>query len=305
MSIGHSGSEALALVVACSATKQAVPPPKLRLRSVMDRDLAERAAEWRRRLSVTPTPTVPAKALYAGSHWRWIREGHRRATEHFRVDLFIASAGYGLLSSDDDVKPYSATFACGSLDSVWRGPPHGDRRTYLHDWWQTLEGSARLREALTGQYQAVVFVLGANYVDALEEDLRYLHKSWADPDRFAVISAGSRDLNGLLPINASLRGRLGGTTISLNARAFAWLAASVETHAFRFLPMAAALKSLSPPLPANVRSQRRRITDGQLFLEIARIKRQKPGISRSNALRMLRKAGIACEQGRFHSAWAK
>ena len=63
--------------------------------------------------------------------------------------LWIASAGYGLVSPSDELVGYSATFARGSVDSVARPD---DPESLLSEWW---EGLCAARRNLTTKPCAV------------------------------------------------------------------------------------------------------------------------------------------------------
>ena len=118
----------VALVVACSQRKRTRPPSELRLSSI-DAAPDERAVQWSRRIHEVEAAQHRAQDLYVGDHWRAACEAYRLAQQYSsRAELWVVSAGYGLIPSSKTIKPYSATFATGSADSVWRGPADGDRQ---------------------------------------------------------------------------------------------------------------------------------------------------------------------------------
>jgi hypothetical protein len=298
-------SPRIALVVACTDRKRLAAPPLLRLGSV-NGDVGNRAAEWQQRLNTVDARTEVAEALYSGAHWHWARESYQ-LTKRFspRTELWIASAGYGLIRADEVIKPYSATFAPGVADSVWRGQGDGERKDRLHSWWRSVCRQTSLADLIPKRGQGIlVIAAGAAYVEAIEEDLRDAVGLDASSERVSVISVGSRNADGLLPVDSRLRRVVGGTNSALNARALAWLAAQAEVHRFHRSSMTAMLERAHAGLPEISSPPREAVTDDLVAAEIQRMRRRSPGISRTGALREFRGRGFACEQGRFAGIWA-
>ncbi len=295
----------VALVVACSHRKRVAAPNELRLSSIEGpRD--ERAVEWGRRIREIDAATHRAQHLYVGDHWRSACKAYRLALQYSsRAELWVMSAGYGLIASNKLIKPYSATFASGVADSVWRGPSDGARPETLRRWWNSLKHDVALddlhpiREA-----DALVIAVGADYLTALEADLQRVFRDDVRGDRVSVISAGTRgDEPPLLPVSGRFRVAVGGTDAALNARLLAFLARDAGAHQFQRSAMAAALNQMAAALPSGTRRAGKAAADAEIAVRIHELRQRLPGISRTSALRQLRAAGIACEQSRFASIW--
>jgi hypothetical protein len=247
-----------------------------------------------------------ADELYTGDHWQSIREAYRLASRYSsRAELWVISAGYGLIRSRTLIKPYSATFATGAADSVWRGRIEGDRPRRLQDWWQRLGHESTLADLLPQKEDGVVIVAaGTAYVTALQPDLEAARQLDVTDDRFSVISAGTRGDGALLPVSGRFRTAFGGTDSALNARVLCMLASEATLHRFSRVEMAALLRRLSRDTQPTERQAGRSSSDQQIAGRIRAIRRDVPGASRTEALRRLRSDGIACEQVRFASIWS-
>src|SRR5687767_10391584 len=79
--------------------------------------LEMRMDAWRNALNLTSQGAVPAEELYAGDHWSVVRSLRSVAPAGLDLQVWVASAGYGLLRSDALIRPYSATFARGAVDA--------------------------------------------------------------------------------------------------------------------------------------------------------------------------------------------
>jgi hypothetical protein len=288
------------LVAACAQRKRATPPDQLRL-STINGAPTDRLSEWQRRLAAVEAPLVPAESLYVGDHWHAVLEAFRIVQRYTpKVKLWVISAGYGLIPAQQMVKPYSATFAAGKPDSVWRGPADGPRGAGLKDWWRGLANGVVLSDLVT-RSGAVVVAAGAGYIEALEDDVAAAVES--GQGRVSVISAGSRNVPGLLPVTSSFRTYVGGTDSATNARVLALLAAECASHGFRSHEMAEHLNKVGAKLDSVPRITGRKASDREIQRQIRTLRHREPLLSRTAALRELRRRGTACEQGRFAELW--
>jgi hypothetical protein len=294
----------LALVVACADRKRVAPPLELRLRSVTG-SLDQRVHTWQHRVATIEAPRVPAVSLYAGDHWQAVLDAFRRCQRYTRrTDLWVVSAGYGLIPATALVKPYSATFAAGAADAVWRAGEDGERATAVRQWWAGLPHEVRLADLLEPSGDAAICVVaGANYVEALDSDLRDALAADGTGEQISVLSAGARRSGASLDVDERFRSLVGGVNSSLNARVLGWLADRAETHGFRRSALERVIGDTSASLPPLDRRQRQRATEDELERLIRQMVADDPGLSRTRGLQHLRGAGIACEQGRFRVAW--
>lgn len=292
----------IVLVVACSQRKREPVPFDLHLSSI-DAALDERAVQWRRRLDEVAAVRHCAQELYTGDHWHATCAAYNLAQRYSsRAELWVISAGYGLITSSKLIKPYGATFASGSADSVWRGPMEGDRQSRLQGWWQALPHDAILPDLLKGD-GTIVIAAGALYLEALDSELSTALRNDPSGERISIVSAGSRGNGALLPVNGQFRATAGGTDAALNARMLALLAADASVHHFRRSAMTSVLMRLASHLPMTTRRVGKAVTNDEVARRIIAIRRRLPTASRTQALREVRRAGIACEQSRFASIW--
>ena len=294
----------IALVVACSQRKREMPPIELRLSSI-DAAPEERAAEWSRRLATVEVVEHRAQNLYAGDHWHAACEAYRITRRYSaRAEFWVLSAGYGLFESNRLIKPYSATFASNSSDSVWRGLSDGDPQSCLREWWRGLRHEGSLVDLLSKDGN-VVIAGGAPYLNAIADDLGTAVEYDASGERISVISSGTRDHAALLPASGRFRTMVGGTDAALNTRLLALLAAEAPVHGFRRSDMTALLDRTAKGIrfSPTKRESGIKVSDEEVARHIDKVRRATPTASRTHALRELRRAGIACGQSRFAWLW--
>lgn len=167
------GNMRIAIVVPCTASKHE-PVGGLRIAQVVggQTDAQERFRGWREAVSASKK-ALKARDLYAGPRWQasmriaTAADGPRRD-----VDLYIASAGLGLIRADRRVPSYSATFSRGSDDSVVAPSISGrERRDATRQWWKALTRDSLSLRVLATDNGRLVVVLSPDYLDAVADDL--------------------------------------------------------------------------------------------------------------------------------------
>ncbi|MDE2799131.1 MAG: hypothetical protein OXI94_10755 [Gemmatimonadota bacterium] len=99
---------------------------------------------------------APAAKMYTGQQHRYLMEGLEQVREIYGqavVDLHIISAGYGLLNECDIIVPYDVTFPKKKREILARS--------------NSLQTPERV-ETLIADYELIFFLLGKEYVQALQ-----------------------------------------------------------------------------------------------------------------------------------------
>jgi len=216
------------------------------------------------------------------------------------VRLWACSAGYGLIPASAPVMPYHATLTPGQADSV-----PGNSAA----WWSELSqwpgpepSLARSIQALVAEDPGAVFllVLSRNYLNACGPDVAAARARISNPGQLMIVSAGTRpegDLADLMiPADARLQARFGGTRRALNARIGGHLLSAGIRDAAEATEHMRQLLAEQPPVP---RYDRVRQSDREVLERIAERLAHEPGASANRLLREFRDAGLACEQHRF------
>lgn len=303
----------LHIIASCTERKSQPVPAELQLRDVAEQETTVRARAWWSRLKSGRHDRFEARNLYAGEHWSVVLELPEVARENgFRPQLWVASAGYGLIPADAAIHPYSATFARGEEDSVVKDASNRDSAKQVQLWWKVLSehvgpsaGGARSIKALVSTEPHASFLIVASplYVTALAKDLAEAVGQLARPERLLIVSSPSPLSKGGLashwiPSSAHHQQRVKGSKISLHAR----VAREIITQARRSHLDAYAAKekyealieTSAPPLIPR----RSKMSDEQVRAYIEQA--VKDGVkSWSASHRLLRSQGRACEQSRF------
>jgi hypothetical protein len=305
----------LVIVASCTMRKKGDIPKALRFRRYARSSNGMRRVDaWRKALQTYDADTFPAARLYAGAFWSVVSELPTIARGRgISATLFIASAGYGLVSADAELKPYSATFSPGP-DSVVAHPLNRDSRgRSLRDWWRQLSswngprghhGPRRLEQIAKRRPGASMLVIASPvYVKAIADDLLRTAQALRRPESLVIVSSvsGFPDelTEHLVPSVARLQARLGGTLGSLHAR--------TARHLLKEAPLpldAVSLRAKYERIASRVKPlesiSRERRSDSEVRTFIRSHLKNAPK-SCTALLRVYRDSGFRCEQRRFRT----
>jgi hypothetical protein len=278
------GRRKLTIVVTCTDRKSATPAPALMVRNLPRLPLVERADLWRRAIGDAPNRKALSD-LYQGETWTQVRAlATKAANLGYEPTMLVASAGLGLQHGTTRAPSYSATFSTGHLDSVGASLPEA------RAWWGTLP------HAEIDPGGQAIWVLSEAYSRVLSQQLLD-----ATAPSGLLVFGGSRDLSDSVRIHPdrSLRRALGGTVTSLNVRsAVQWLNLSGGDDLFGTAARER-WRAWSREKRHHEIFDRKPVSDSAVLEFVAELRARQPNVSKTSALKVLREAGMACEQQRF------
>ena len=264
------------------------------------------AREWLRASS--EYNHVPARDLYCGAGWTSSLRAYEAACRVATTRLRIISAGYGLVTLDQLLPLYNATFA-SETNQVGRRVQMAGNLSQRHSaWWGAINaarGSSASPLADTLSDSACVMVaVGRNYFDAIEHDLLQL-QNHLGPGQLWIISTGVPTLPALqpslLPLSARIEYTLPGPRATLSQRVSEWLLREIipevgwdRVQIKRHLQQAERAADLR-----EVKPKRDKSTDQEVEFWIMAQLFTVPQKSVSSLLADYRASGQACEANRF------
>jgi len=299
------------VVVTCTKSKTVPVPVRLKLRAIKRGTVKQRATLWCERLKKSSAERIKVENIYKGDHWSAAKDIRNLAGgEKFKV--WVCSAGYGLLSLEDEVPSYSATFSGSHPDSVVAKSKVSDRRSGLADWWDALchwpksnlRPKRSIRHLASESPGVPLVVVGSDeYLFAMQRDLKAALAKLDSPNLLSILSAGCKQLDGLdqnlVPYDARMQNYVGGALRSLNMRVARWALGECG----RSRPTNKVLRNkVSKQLknqPAFAMPIRKPISDDAVRKFILRELNRNAQACHSPLLRKLREQNKACEQKRF------
>lgn len=299
------------IVASCTNRKRLPVPPDLRLRTVQSDNSHTRARLWFARLAKHRSAAFRAAELYGGDHWSVIQSLPVAAqAARLLPDLWVISAGYGLVSEKAPLRSYSATFGRGYPDSIARGD-RAEIEAVNQAWWNHLidwsgpQRAPRSLEMLVRQDpSAGMLIIGsADYIRAVEKDLLAASERLDDPRRLVIISsremAEGRLQAHVIASDARLQNRLGGARTSLHARVGRKLLGFSATCGWEVGRLRDRYRRMLASTPEDNVTERKRLTDEDVRQFIVQELTKDPRGKATGLLRRLRESGQACEQARF------
>lgn len=252
-------------------------------------------------------PRIPARRLYAG---RGFSEA-LAVVEARKADLWIASAGLGLVHGDDEVPGYDLTLSAGSDSSILNKIT--DSSFDAARWWSDLGRRRRPKRSLAGLLRAhpaghVVVSVPGSYLGLLQDDLLSTDSVTLRKLRIVGPLDLERVASRLRPLVMPYDDRLNGPASPLKGTR----ADFPQRAARHFLDLAcgdglsddpeadvARVRTSLRDLPWPEHPTRRQLGDDDIVKAILSNWERASGQS-TKMLRLLRDdEGIACEQSRF------
>jgi len=194
------------LIVTCVAQKKAkqshsILDPKISVGSLKDV-----FHQWRSVIDQSELKKTKAIDLYTGGLWGVFLDAWgvvRNKTE--KHQLWILSAGYGLINAEDEIVPYNITFQNSGhnipsvLEKIEYDSSPNSRMKTLQGWWQCLSQKDSFPNNITSLFSTfkkddyALVVLGKDYLNAVFHDLSTGIQSTQYPKKIAVISNNVND----------------------------------------------------------------------------------------------------------------
>lgn len=241
--------------------------------------------------------------LYQGEHW-----SVARSIPNAWVSVWTASAGFGLLSLEDTIPSYNATFSAQNANSVSRVRKTTARQTELSEWWSALQTRAdRPRTDTLASLIAdgpVIIAASQPYLQAMHGEIVDAHARAIHALVISTVGTVPSNLAHLrLPCDGRIRNVLGGSMGATSVRLAKELAKIPEDKFTRESAVVCTERLMTGCAPLQ-RFHRQPLSDDEVMEFIQSRRVDTPSISASRLLRELRDEGMACEQSRFGRLFA-
>lgn len=263
--------------------------------------------------AILTSATVCAEDLYKGGHWATAKA----ILKQYHVDLWILSAGLGLLHHKDKVIPYKATFALGYEESIPTYSHEYVGKTFHRTWWKELSQRSSFKsqhptsitELMKKKNKDFFIICGSpDYINAIELDVINGLEYLLNPKNQVLIITSKK-------INVRLEGYLFKTSqkmvqclkcnmLMLNISMAKYIInefLSSGSNDLNEISVHITDKMNDLPEREIIKGIRRSPEEVNHF--ILKMIHQEPGISATHALRTFRDAGNSFEEKRFRAAF--
>jgi hypothetical protein len=270
------------------------------------------AAAWTGRLATEQESGILARRLYSGDHWKIASQlPHAARQAGVAADLWVVSAGYGLIPSDATVASYSATFSQAHPDEIVRRF-HPTAANAKAVWWEELARWAgpapgsprRIRDVARENPAAPILAIASpSYLEAIEHDLLEAVEMLASPSLLVIVAAGARKVgplaSHLVDCDARFQAALGGARMSLNQRIARHVLLNSPPWPWSAEGFSKVLASTCAQQERSLARAGKKLTDNEVKQYLSKRLSADPRSRPTGLLRELRSSGISCEQKRF------
>nr|WP_217437033.1 hypothetical protein [Serratia fonticola] len=263
--------------------------------------------------AILTSATVCAEDLYKGGHWATAKA----ILKQYPVDLWILSAGLGLLHHKDKVIPYKATFAVGYEESIPSYSHEYVGKTFHRTWWKEIserscfksQHPTSITELMKKNNRDFFIICGSpDYINAIELDvingLEYLVDS-----KKQLLIITSKKINNrlegyLFKTSQKMANWLKCNMLMLNISMAKYIINDFTSNKSNDLnEISLHISDALSELPEREIKKGIRRSPEEVNHFILKMMHQEPGISATHALRTFRDSGNSFEEKRFRAAF--
>lgn len=261
--------------------------------------------------AISTSATVYAEDLYKGGHWATAKA----ILTDYPVDLWVLSAGLGLLHHKDKVVPYRATFAVGYDESIPLYSQEYVGRSFHRTWWKEItsrsifksEHPASILDLMKKNKKDYYVICGSpDYINAIELDIINGLEYLVDAKKQLLIIT-SKKINDrltayLFKTNQNMAQWLRCNMLMLNISVAKYIVKEFTSKKFNNLnELSQKLVEELKELPEREVKKGIRRSPEEVRSFILKLMQQKPDLSATNALREFRNSGNSFEEKHFRA----
>ncbi|MGR6751297.1 hypothetical protein [Aeromonas sp. s7(2024)] len=304
------------LITTCSNSK-GKSNSTLRLDGIKHKydNLHELALSWSNLITENMQNNQPTDAinLYKGSHWT----NALKAKKHEFVDLWVISAGLGLINANDSTINYQATFTPNCDDSI---PTYGmTSKESSRVWWSHLckiknnySRCKSIAHLMQSKHDELFIIAGSNiYINAILDDLIQGAKFLSNPQKQLVIITSSTESfsekkiikDCFLSSSKLMLPWLKCNATSLNICLANKFIELLKEQNFDYCSTKNSINQMHNTIPAIVKSDKIKCTDEYLRIYISTELQSNSNLSATKCLIKLRSSGRCAEERRFRKVF--
>ena len=202
------------VIVTCAANKTVDVPEELQFGKLPTLPVTESVNEWINRLKSTDVNLVKMIDLYKGGYWNIVKD----INQNPKVDnVWVLSAGYGIINANQSVKPYAIALKDNSYDSIKLNTEGQNKQSYSQ-WWDMI--TTKRKVSITDIYNQNpndIFIVYASfeYMKAIKNDFINI----VDKPNVLIVSPDTKIKEftpHILNTNLRLRSFLGGNKMTVS-----------------------------------------------------------------------------------------
>lgn len=289
------------IISSCTSSKKYPPSDLLELTRIDDTLHLEDASElWIKNINMNNSPQYKASQLYKGGVWKVTLDIKDILSKKMQTDLYVASAGYGLIHSDKNIYSYDCTFSPGDSNSISKFNNYLDSPSNIL-WWDRINTFSSDSFSIDSYF---FIILPHDYLFASQNFIKeIIHKY---NKKVFIFTANQKPIptfmdQNIIKFDSRFNSFQTGVMINMLQRAVFWLSNEIVRQDIPLIHKdlqnhidmkLAQYKTFTMPV-------RRQLPEEEIYEKIRLMILYKNISSASQGLKYFRQLGFACEQKRF------
>lgn len=255
---------------------------------------------WNRDIEEKVGPKYKAIELYKGCAWQASLDTKTALSNKFKTDLYVASAGYGLIHSETKIFSYDSTFASSTSNSLSKFI-NTSKRSANVEWWNSIN-SFSVSSFPKESYFFIV--LPHEYLIAAQDTIEQLIEIFNS--NVFIFTANKHSIpsfmkNNIIKFDSRFNNFQTGVISNMLQRAVSWLSSEIVEKNIQIShkELQRYIESQMAIYEVFKMPIRTKLTEEEICENIKKMITNELISSATHGLRRFRKLGFACEQKRF------
>lgn len=261
---------------------------------------------WNKNISDKKISTYKANELYKGGSWKATKKTREILSTIFKTNLYIASAGHGLIHEETSVCSYNSTFASSTANSISKFMKDNSIKGNTI-WWNSIN---KFDFQIFTSDSIFFIILPHNYLLATQETIHTLIKNYND--NVFIFTANKHSIpsfmqNNIIKFDSRFNNFQSGVISNMLQRAVLWLANEIVIKNLKL-----SHNTLQNHIELEMSQYdnftmpiRIKLSEEEIIEIIKNMILNDHITSASKGLKVFRNNGYACEQNRFSKLFKK
>ena len=289
------------IISSCTNSKKQIPNESLKIESFnKNMDLEDIIKIWNNNIQKQGEASYKVSELYKGGSWKASVDTKKILCTKHRTELYIASAGYGLIHSEEKILPYDSTFASSTTNSINKFKNTSKIKANTR-WWNSIN---TFSPASFSDESYFFIILPHSYLLAAQDTIKSLINTF--DQKVFIFIANKHSLpefmsDNIIKFDSRFNSFQSGVLSNMLQRAVLWLSNEII---IKGLPLShVALQNHIENEMLNhdtfVMPIRIKLSEEEQYKKIKSMIEEENIQSASKGLKAFRAKGYACEQKRF------
>lgn len=295
------------IISSCTNNKKQPSNHSLNIESFdTDMKLNDMIKIWNKNISDKKNSTYKANKLYKGGSWKATKKTHEILSTIFKTNLYITSAGHGLIHEETNICSYNSTFAPSTANSISKFINESNKKANTI-WWNSIN---KFDFKIFTSDSIFFIILPHDYLLAVEETIYTLIKDYNE--NVFIFTANKHSIpsfmqKNIIKFDSRFNNFQSGVISNMLQRAVLWLANEIVIKNIKISHNALQnhIESEMQQYDNFTMPIRVKLSEEEIIEKIKNMILNDHITSASKGLKVFRNNGYACEQNRFGKLFNK